>query len=134
MLKRLADLIRSEPALIAIIGQAIVAFFVAHHHPLTTHQAGAIEAAVAAVAGFIVAGATQPFRKQALAGLATAALTLLAAFGFHLSSAQVAVGSAVAAAIMMVIHSLNTVPATPLSGADPRAGQHHRVAAREHST
>jgi hypothetical protein len=110
LLKRLLDLLKYEPAFAAAIGQMIVAFLIARHHPLTTGQAGAIEAIIAAAGAAAVAALTVPFRVQALAGLVTAGGTLLAAFAGNLTPGTVSLINGLLAAFMLILNAQRVTP------------------------
>jgi hypothetical protein len=114
--KRFVALLQYEPALAAAIGQIIVAGIIARHHPLTSGQAGSIEAAVAAAGAVIVGVLTRPFRVQALAGLVTAGGTLLAAFAANFSPGTVSFWNATLAAIMLILSAQRVTPTIALRG------------------
>ncbi len=112
--KRLISLMQYEPAFAAAIGQMIVAGIIARHHPLTSGQAGAIEAAIATAGAVAVAILTRPFRVQALAGLITAGGTLLAAFAADLAPGTVSLVNAILAAVMLVLNAQRVTPTVAL--------------------
>jgi uncharacterized membrane protein len=112
-LKRLVALLRAEPALLAAIGQGIVALIVTRCH-LTGPEAAAIEAAAAALFAAVVAVLTRPLRVAPLTALITAAGTLLAAFGVHGSAGDVSLANAVLAALMLAYTSLRVTPTVTL--------------------
>lgn len=108
LLKRLAYLLRDQPTTVAVTVQAITALVVSHYH-FTPGQAGAIEAATAAVLGVVAATFTHPFRVQAVSGLVTAATTLAVAFGWHFSTETVSVINAVATALILLVRGQKTI-------------------------
>lgn len=94
-------LLASEPALAAGTGQVVIALIVGLGFSLTPGQAGAVEAATAALGALLVAVSVRPVPPAAFTGALSAAGTLLAAFGLpHASAGSVSTVSAVLAALL----------------------------------
>lgn len=108
LFKRLLALVTEQPAAVAAAVQAIAALVVTRYH-VTPGQTGAIEAAVSAVLGLLVALGTHPFRTQAVSGLIAAVGTLAVAFGWHFSASTVSIVNAVAVALLLLVRGQDTV-------------------------
>lgn len=75
--------LRTELPMISGFTQAALALIISLGFTITPGRAGAIEAAVAAAAGLLVAIGTRPFAIPALTGFSQALILLLVGFGVH---------------------------------------------------
>lgn len=74
------ELTQTDPALVAAIVQAVLAFCVTAGLNLTPGETGAIEAAASALAGLATAWYVRPFRTAAAVAFVSALGTVLVAF------------------------------------------------------
>lgn len=111
-----------EPALWAALAAAAIKLIAAFFVNLSTGQQAALNAAVAAVLGLVVAFIVRDGIEAAVLGFAQAALALAIGFGLHLSADRQAVlMSFVAVAVAMFVRTQATAP-VPATGPATPAG------------
>jgi hypothetical protein len=108
---RLLTLVQTDPALVMTVVQGALALVVSLGFALSAKQTGAIEGAVTAALGLIVAISTKPFRTGAATAFISAAGTVLLAFRVpHISPATVsAISVAVTGVLMLGVTSPQTM-------------------------
>jgi hypothetical protein len=112
---RFIQIVKTEPALLTGAVQVALALLSATVVSLTAGQTGAILAVTTAVLALNAAIATRPFQVQALAGFATAAVTLLITFGVpHVDPGIVATANAAIVAIAPLIVRSHVTPVATL--------------------
>ncbi len=118
---KILTVIKTEPALIAGITQAILALLAATVlTSLTTDQSGAILAATTAVAGLVAAVATRPFAVASLTGFTGAIVTLLVTFGVHgVQPGSVALINAVVVTLAALVVRMHVTPVAAQPAAPP---------------
>ncbi len=112
-MKSLLNLIKTEPALITGVVQAVIGLVAGRGFTLCAGQAGADLAVTTAVLGLHTAIATRPFQVSALTALVTAVVTLLIAFG--VKNVSPGIVSTLNAAIVAVAALLVRVHVTPVA-------------------
>jgi hypothetical protein len=114
-LKSLLILVKTEPALITGVVQAVLALLAGTVLALTAAETGAVLAVTTALLALVAAIATRPFQVAALTGLVTAVVTLLIAFGVpHVSPGIVATLNAAIVAVFALILRLHVTPLATL--------------------
>ena len=83
MLDKIFNVIKTEPAMVTAVVQAILGVIVSFGFSLTADETGAIMAVTTALLGLVTAVSARPFAVSALTGLVSAVVTLLVAFGVH---------------------------------------------------
>lgn len=83
MLDKILNVIKTEPAMITAVVQAILGVVVSFGFSLTAAQTGAIMAVTTALLAAVTAVSARPVAVSALTGLVSAVVTLLVAFGVH---------------------------------------------------
>ena len=114
MLEKILNVIKTEPAMITAVIQAILAVIVSFGFSLTAGETGAIVAVTSALLALVTALSARPFAVSALTGLVNAIVTLLVAFGVHnIQPDMVAsVNAAIVAISALVLRSHITPVAT----------------------
>lgn len=120
-MKSLLTLIKTEPALVTGVVQAVIGVVVAFGVTLTTGQSGAVLAVTTALLALIAAVATRPFQVAALTGFGTAVGTLLLAFGVpHVTPGAVAAVNALVTVMAALIVRVHVTPVATLHASPPR--------------
>jgi hypothetical protein len=114
-LARFVQIVKTEPALLAGLVQAVIGLAVGLGLNLTADQTGALLALTTAVLGFVAAIATRPIRVGAVTALVTAIVTLLISFGAHVDPGIVATVNAAIVAIAPLIVRLHVTPVATLN-------------------
>lgn len=83
MLAKILNIIKTEPAMITAVVQAILAVIVSFGFSLTAAETGSIMAVTTALLAAVTALSARPVAVSALTGLVSAVVTLLVAFGVH---------------------------------------------------
>lgn len=113
-------IIKTEPALITGLVQAVLALVVATGAHLTTDQMGALLTATTAVLALVAAASTRPFQVASLTGALTAVGTALVAFGVHhISPGEIASVNAVVVALAALLLRGHVSPAASVREAAP---------------
>jgi hypothetical protein len=113
--KSFLSLIKTEPALITGVVQAVLALLAGTVFTFTAAETGAVLAVTTAVLALVAAIATRPFRVAALTGFVTAVVTLLIAFGVpHVQPGIVSTLNAAIVAVFMLIVRLHVTPLATL--------------------
>jgi hypothetical protein len=121
MLRKLLRLIQNEPAVIAYALDALVTAWVAFGFRASPAQTAAVTTIGAALVTIVTAFATRPVSIPVITGAVATIATAAAAFGLHLSSAQIGAG----VPLLSLLLSLALRQAvTPLATARARAVQH----------
>lgn len=114
--------LKTEPALVLGLVQAILALVVALGLPLSKDQTGAVIALVGALVGIANALAVHPFQWGLAQGAVQAAMACLVAFGLHLTPQTQGSVLAVTSAIIAVLTRQLVTPETkraPVPGSTP---------------
>jgi hypothetical protein len=118
--KQFLNLIKTEPALVTGVVQAVLALLAGTVVTLTATQAGAILAVTTAILALVAAIATRPFQVAALTGLTTSLVTLLIAFGVpHVDAGTVSTLNAAITAVAALIVRLHVTPVVSLPKPPP---------------
>ena len=83
MLDKILNIIKTEPAMITAIVQAILGVVVSFGFSLTAAETGSIMAVTTALLALVTALSARPVAVSAFTGLVSAIVTLLVAFGVH---------------------------------------------------
>lgn len=101
---KILNVLRTEPALILALAQALLSLLVGAGLNLTPTQTGAILAVVSAASGLVVAIAVKEIAAPVLVGFSTAVGTLLITFNVpHVSSGLVSAVNGVIVALVALI-------------------------------
>lgn len=112
-MKSLLNLIRTEPALVTGVVQAVLALLSGTVLTLTAGQTGAILAVTTAVLALIAGAMARPFQVSALTGLVGSVVTLLVSFGVH--GVQPGIVSTLNAAIVAIAALVVRLHVTPVA-------------------
>lgn len=116
-MKKIITWITLNPAAILFAVNALVAMAVAWGAHLTADQTAAIIAIVTAVITIVTAASTRPVGLQLITGAVTAAATAAAAFGLHLTTAEIGSGATVLSIILAIgLHLAHTPVAAAKQG------------------
>lgn len=106
---------RWEPAVYAYVANGAVAAVVAFWVPLSTVQTRAVTVIATAVLAGVAAVLTRPADVSALVGAGAVIAAAGAAFGLHLSQAQIGAGYAFASVVLALVlrQAVSPVPPAP---------------------
>lgn len=112
---RFIVIVKTEPALIVGVVQAVLALLAGTVLTLTAGQTGAVLSVTTAALALVAAIATRPFQVAALTGLVTAVVTLLITFGVpHVQAGTVATLNAAIVAVFALVLRLHVTPLATL--------------------
>lgn len=116
---KILNLIKTEPALIASVVQALLGVVTVFGVGLTADQSGAFLAVTAAILTAVTAWSTRPLQVSAFTGLANAAGVLAVSFGMHLPAGAVASVNLLIATVLALLTRAQVTPVAKLSPAVP---------------
>lgn len=127
---KIINLLKTEPALVAGLVQALLSLLIGAGIHLTVVQSGSILAVVSAASGLIVAIAVREVAAATLTGLLSAVGTLLLTFGVHHVTAGLIteVNALIVAAFALIVRMHLTPKAhLPQRGSTPASGHYPRT-------
>jgi hypothetical protein len=125
MLAKLLKLIRTEPAVFMGALNALVTAWVAFGFRASPGQTAAVTTTGVAIVAIVTAFATRPVSVPVLTGSVATIATAAAAFGLHLSSAQIGAGVPVLALVLSLVLRQAVTPLATVRQAQPQVPPAH---------